>query len=260
MSTLAASNLTVTRGEREILHAIDIAFESGRVTALLGPNGAGKSTLLASLAGLLRPTSGAARLNDQSISELSSLSRAQRIGFLPQNPEIAWAVDVETLVGLGRIPHRHHSTKAQDAEAIANALHITATAQWSSRDVTTLSGGERARVLLARVLAGQPQWILADEPFAGLDPSHQFETAEMLQTLAAQGRGVIVTLHDLTLAARIADRVIVMCDGRVVSDGAPRDALSAETLLSAYGIEARWIEDRLAEAAPIIAITGRRRS
>jgi iron complex transport system ATP-binding protein len=109
-------------------------------------------------------------------------------------------------------------------------------------------------------LAGQPQWILADEPFAGLDPSHQFETAEMLRTLAAQGCGVIVTLHDLTLAARVADRVIVMCDGRVVSDGAPRDALSAEILLSAYGIEARWIEDELSEAAPMIAITGRRRS
>ena len=257
---LAASNLTIIRGTREILHSISVTFESGRVTAVLGPNGAGKSTLLASLAGLLRATPGAARLNDQSISELPSLARAQRIGFLPQNPEIAWAVDVETLVGLGRIPHRHDSTRAQDTAAIADAMCITATAQWASRDVTTLSGGERARVLLARVLAGEPEWILADEPFAGLDPAHQFETAEMLRTLAARGRGVIVTLHDLTLATQVADRVIVLCDGRLVADGAPRDALSPETLMSAYGIEARWIEDRPNGIDPMIAITGLRRS
>jgi ABC-type cobalamin/Fe3+-siderophores transport system ATPase subunit len=254
MSVLVASNLTVNRGGREILRSLDVAFESGFVTAVLGPNGSGKSTLLATLAGLLRANGGGVRLDEQNIATLPALVRAQRLGFLHQNPEIVWAVDVETVVGLGRIPHRHVSTKAHDAEAVSEALRITGTAEWATRDVTTLSGGERARVLLARVLAGEPEWILADEPFAGLDPAHQFETAEMFRALAAQGRGVVVTLHDLTLAARVADRVIVLTDGRVIADGPPRTALSTDILMNAYGIEARWIDD----AAPMIAITGRR--
>jgi iron complex transport system ATP-binding protein len=255
MSALVASNLMVKRGGREILRSLDVAFESGYVTAVLGPNGSGKSTLLATLAGLLRADAGSVRLDNQNIATLPALVRAQRIGFLHQNPEIMWAVDVETVVGLGRIPHRHISTRAHDLEAIAEALRVTGTGEWAARDVTTLSGGERARVLLARVLAGEPEWILADEPFAGLDPAHQFETAEMFRALAAQSRGVVVTLHDLTLAARIADRVIVLADGRIVADGPPRSALSTDTLMSAYGIEARWIDD----ATPMIAITGRRR-
>jgi iron complex transport system ATP-binding protein len=258
MSQLIASGLTVNRGGRPILRAIDCTFEAGHVTAVLGPNGAGKSTLLSTLAGLLPVNAGTVRLDDQNIFTLPALLRAQRLGYLPQNPEIAWAVDVQTVVGLGRIPHRHVSTKAQDTEAIEAAMRITATAEWASRDVTTLSGGERARVLLARVLAGEPEWILADEPFAGLDPAHQFETAEMFQTLAAKGRGLVVTLHDLTLAARVADRVIVICDGRIVADGSPREALSPDTLMSAYGIEARWIDDAGMGASPMIAITGRR--
>jgi iron complex transport system ATP-binding protein len=258
-STLAATNLTVTRGGRTILPSLDVSFDSGQITAVLGPNGAGKSTLLAALAGLLEASEGAVHLDNTALADIAPRLRARRIGFLPQNPEIAWPVDVLTLVGLGRIPHRPQSKQADDAIAVARALQITSTTEWAQRDVTTLSGGERARVLFARVLAGEPEWILADEPFAGLDPAHQFEMAELLQSLAAEGRGIVCTLHDLTLAARVADRVIVMCDGRIVADGPPRTALSPETLLSAYGIEAHWITENQGAAAPLIAIVGRRR-
>jgi iron complex transport system ATP-binding protein len=123
--------------------------------------------------------------------------------------------------------------------------------------VTTLSGGERARVLLARVLAGESEWILADEPFTGLDPSHQFEAAELLRSVADQGGGVVITIHDLTLAARIADRVVILDGGRVVADGAPQAALTPQILRNVYGIDADWIADSRGTKAPIIAIHGR---
>jgi iron complex transport system ATP-binding protein len=259
MSTLAAISMVVNRGGRTILHSISVAFESGKVTAVLGPNGAGKSTLLASLAGLLRTQSGEARLDNECVSRMPAALRARRIGFLPQIPEIAWPVDVETLVALGRIPHRAVASQAENERAISAALNITGTAAWAARDITTLSGGERARVLFARLLAGEPQWMLADEPFAGLDPAHQFETAELLRSFAAQGRGVVLTLHDLTLAAQVADRVVLMCDGQILADGAPSEALTPETLLVAYGIETQWIKLAKPAAAPMIAIVGRHR-
>ena len=259
MSALAASNLTVERGGREILKLLDVAFRSGQVTALLGPNGAGKSTLLAGLAGLLRASHGAVTLDQEDLSTLKPQARSRRIGFLPQNPEIAWPIDVQTLVALGRIQHRQTSSSANNTRAIAEAMRITDTSQWASRDVTSLSGGERARALLARVLAGEPEWILADEPFAGLDPAHQFEACELFRTLAASGRGVIVTLHDLTLAARVADRVVVMVEGRIIADDAPREAMSRELLRKAYGIEAQWVHEDSQGSGSVIAILGRHR-
>lgn len=259
MSTLSASALTVNRGGRSILHSISVAFASGQVTAVLGPNGAGKSTLLATLAGLLPAAQGDVRLGDEAVARMPPRLRARRIGFLPQLPEIAWPVDVETLVSLGRIPYQRHASKAENEQAVARALALTGTADWSSRDVTTLSGGERARVLFARLLAGEPEWMLADEPFAGLDPAHQFETAELLRSFAAAGRGVIFTLHDLTLAARVADRIVLMCEGRIMADGTPHEALTPATLLEAYGIEAHWVAGARSELPPMIAIVGRHR-
>jgi iron complex transport system ATP-binding protein len=132
----------------------------------------------------------------------------------------------------------------------------TEVAQWADRTVTTLSGGERARVLLARVLAGESEWILADEPFTGLDPSHQFEAAELLRAAADQGGGVVLTIHDLTLAARISDRVIIIDNGRIVADGAPREALTPKILRDVYNIDAEWL-DGVSGMPPTIAIHGR---
>jgi iron complex transport system ATP-binding protein len=259
MSRLTIQALQFVRGERRILDDINLHFESGCVTAVLGPNGAGKSTLLASVAGLLEPASGKIDLDGQSISAMPASARARRISFLPQSPEIAWPIDVETLVGLARIPFHGVSSAAEDAAAVTRAMESTQIAQWSKRTVTTLSGGERARALLARIFAGEPEWILADEPFAGLDPSHQFEAADLLCAYARGGRGVVLTIHDLTLAARIADRIVILQQGRVVADGTPSEALTPATLRSVYGIDAEWLtvtgpsEQRI----PLIAIHGR---
>lgn len=252
-STLKIGGLQFRRGSRVVLDAIDLQLQSGAVTAVLGPNGAGKSTLLSCIAGLLRPERGAVELDGMSLQSLPAMQRARRIAFLPQTPEIAWAVDVQTLVGLGRIPFHGIASDEEDRAAVARAMAKTEVTQWADRTVTTLSGGERARVLLARVLAGESDWILADEPFTGLDPSHQFEAAELLRAAADQGGGVVLTIHDLTLAARIADRVVIINDGRIVADGTPRDALSPSILRDVYKIDAQWLDG----TPPTIAIHGR---
>lgn len=255
-SSLLVAELTLERSQRTLLDTINVRFASGNVTAVLGPNGAGKSTLLGCMAGLLQPSRGTVELDGSPLTALAADERARRIAFLPQNPEISWPVDVATLVGLGRIPFRRRASDADNEAAVRRAMQATHTTQWSQRLVTTLSGGERARVLLARVLAGESDWILADEPFAGLDPAHQFEAADLLRSLASQGHGVLLTIHDLALAARIADRVIVLHRGRIVADGTPEAALTPTTLREVYGIEAQWLSVR-ERGVPLIAIHGR---
>ncbi|MBS0408631.1 MAG: ABC transporter ATP-binding protein [Proteobacteria bacterium] len=240
---LAAQGLTLALGRRPILRGVDLAFRPGEVTAIVGPNGAGKSTLLSVLVGLRRPDAGEVRLDGLALQALAPRERARRIGFLPQSPEVAWAVDVETLVGLGRIPHIGAAgLSAADREAVARALEATAMTAFAGRDVTTLSGGERARALIARVLAGEPAWLVADEPLAGLDPGHQLDAADLFRAFAAAdpAHGVVLTLHDLAMAARCADRLVVLNDGQVIADGTPAEALTPEVLARAYGVRARF--------------------
>jgi iron complex transport system ATP-binding protein len=256
-STIKINGLQFLRGSRTVLDSIDLQLQSGSITAVLGPNGAGKSTLLSCIAGLLDTQPGTIELDGASLASMPAMQRARRIAFLPQIPEIAWAVDVATLVSLGRIPFQGVTSDAEDRAAIASAMERTHVTQWSDRTVTTLSGGERARVLLARILAGESDWILADEPFTGLDPSHQFEAAELLRSVADQGCGVVLTIHDLTLAARIADRVVILDDGRIVADGAPRDALTPKILREVYAVDAQWLTDPAGNTPPTIAVHGR---
>jgi iron complex transport system ATP-binding protein len=256
MNTIRASQLSFSRGPRPILKDIDLTLQPGRLTAILGPNGAGKSTLLANMAGLSKPNRGHVELGGTELRALSSRERARRIAYLPQLPEIAWPIDVETLVGLGRIPFAGVATERENCMAVLRAMEMTATTHWSRRLVTELSGGERARVLLARVFAGTSQWILADEPFTGLDPAHQFEAVESVRRFVAEGGGVVLTVHDLSLAARTADRVIVLNDGRIVADGTPEEALDPAVLRSVYGVETEWLVAG-ARRTPVIAIHGR---
>lgn len=236
---LAASNLCLTLGETRVLDDVSAAFAPGRVTAILGPNGAGKSTLLACLMGLRRADSGVVSLGGIPRNSLDRRDLARRIGFLPQTADVHWDVDVETLVSLGRFPHRGRwgDTDA-DRAAVAAALAATDMARFSGRVVNTLSGGERGRALLARVLAGTPEWLLADEPLASLDPAHQIDVLDCLRDIAASGAGVVVVLHDLNQAARVADEILLMRGGRVVAHGAPDVALSPALIAQTYGVTA----------------------
>ncbi|MDP2215103.1 ABC transporter ATP-binding protein [Phenylobacterium sp.] len=241
MSRLQAEHLRLALAGKPILNGIDATFHSGEVVAILGANGAGKSTLLACLTGLRTPDEGAVSLDGAQLAQIPSRLRARRLGFIPQTPEIAWGLEVRALVGLGRTPWLGaRGLGAQDEAAVERALSAADLHPLSARDVTTLSGGERARVLIARALAGEPDWLLADEPLAGLDPRHQLDAADLFRRMAHErGCGVIVTLHDLTLAARLADRILVLGSGRVLADGTPQAALTPEVLAMAYGVEAK---------------------
>ena len=221
------------------LEAATLDLRPGAITAICGPNGAGKSTLLAVLAGLLAPASGTVSLDSAPLASLPARTRAQAIGYLPQNAEIAWDIDVATLAGLGRLPWR--TSADEDRAAIAQALTATDLLRLAHRRVSQLSGGERARALLARVLAGGPRWILADEPLAALDLAHQAALLRTFRALASQGVGVVVVLHDLARAMNGADRAIVLEQGRIVADGLPKDALGSARLVQTWGVMAKWI-------------------
>ena len=235
---LSAERVSVSLRGQPALSDVTARFERGRVTALLGPNGAGKSTLLGCLAGLRRPDSGRAFIDGVDVLALDRRVRARRIGLLPQGGEVHWDIDVAALVALGRFPHRGRwGESAADVAAVTRAMSATDVTQFAARPATRLSGGERGRALLARVLAGEPEWLLADEPLASLDPSHQLDVLDRLRDVAAQGAGVVLVLHDLSHAARVADDVVLLRKGKVVAHGARDEVLGADQLRAAFGIE-----------------------
>ncbi len=236
---LSAGNAVL--GQR--LQDVSATLELGQLTAICGPNGAGKSTLLSALAGLLPLDSGQVLLDGQSLAELPPKERARRIGYLPQSGEAAWDIAVRSVVALGRLPHGGLGDDAVDAALGELSLETLA-----DRPISTLSGGEKARALLARVFAGEPEWILADEPLAALDLAHQLALLASLKARAAAGVGVVIVLHDLALAMNHADRVVVLDRGRVAADGAPEEALSARILNDVWGVQGRWIGEEGARA------------
>jgi iron complex transport system ATP-binding protein len=254
--SLSFHDLSLTLRERPVLHAVSGALAMGAVTVILGANGAGKSTLLSCLAGLREPDSGQVLLDGQPLAAMPPQHRARLIGLLPQQADIHWNVNVRMLVALGRLPHRGRwGLHADDERAIDTALAATDCKHLASRKAQRLSGGEQARVLLARVLAGEPRWILADEPFASLDPAHQLDAAACLRTAAVQGAGVAVVLHDLTQAARLADQVIVMKEGRLLAAGTVGEVMTPTVLEAAYGVRVHVGQDE--DGAPLIVPVAR---
>jgi iron complex transport system ATP-binding protein len=253
---LAFDTLSLNLGGRPILRGVCGSLAAGEITVILGANGAGKSTLLSCLAGLRRPDDGTVLLDREPLLQLAANERARRIGLLPQQADIHWNVNVRTLVGLGRLPHRGRwGLGPEDHAAIERAMAATDCAMLAERKAQRLSGGEQARVLLARVLAGEPRWILADEPFASLDPAHRLDAAVCLRKAANDGVGVVVVVHDLTQAARLADRVIVMKDGAILAAGPVAQVLTPVVLEQAFGVHVHVAVD--AAGAPVIVATSR---
>jgi iron complex transport system ATP-binding protein len=230
MTLLALHGMTVLRGGRRVLGPVDLTLVPGECAALIGPNGAGKTTLMRAALGLLACT------GRSSLAALPSAERARAAAFLPQGRAIAWPVTVERLVALGRMPHR--AGVAADTAAVAAALAAMDLAALRDRPATALSGGEQARALIARVLAQEAPLILADEPTAGLDPAAQIRAMESFAAHARAGGAVLVSLHDLGLAARHCGRLILLDGGRVVAEGPPRAVLTAEHLAGVFGIRA----------------------
>jgi iron complex transport system ATP-binding protein len=221
------------------LAGVSLELRPGEVTAICGPNGAGKSSLLACLAGLLHPDQGTVTLDGAALSHMPASARARAIGYLPQTPEIAWDLSVETLVSLGRIPWGG-APRGEAVEAIDAAIAQMDLAHLRHRPASRLSGGERARALMARVLATRPDWLLADEPLANLDLAHAASLIARFREQAGAGRGVVLVLHDLASAMNHADRVNVMRNGRVLADGPPGEALAEDVISRVWGVHAQW--------------------
>jgi iron complex transport system ATP-binding protein len=232
-------NVSVSLGGRQVVRDISLELPRGRLAALVGPNGAGKTSVLRALVGLL-PHSGDVALDGTPVSTLGRKERARRISYLPQGHEAHWPLPARDIVALGRVPHGADPTRlsSDDAAIVEEALRLTDTMHLADRPVTALSGGERARVALARVFAVRAPVILADEPIAALDPSHQLAVMAALKRAAGAGALVIAVTHDLGLAARFGDIVAVMEGGRLAAAGRPCEALTDEVLRSVFGVQA----------------------
>lgn len=245
---LRAEGITVDVRGAQILRGVDMAVRPGEVHGLIGPNGAGKSTLLRTVAGLVRPTSGQVWAGDVPVRHLAPRDRARLLAFLPQDTTITAALDVRTVVSLGRYAHRPRLSRwrgdldAVDAGIVDAALARVGVTHLADRPVTALSGGQRQLALIAKQLAQQSRVLLLDEPVSALDIGYQLEVLDLLRGLADDGHGIAVVLHDLNLAARSCHRLTVIADGRVRCSGRPESVLVEDVIDDLYGI--RSVVDR----------------
>lgn len=253
---LTLEDVGIVRDGQPVIAGVSARFRPGRVTIILGPNGAGKSSLIKAMAALI-PFTGSIAIGGSPLAALSPRDRARQIGYLPQDGVIHWNVRAREAVALGRTPHRSPfaALSNDDHAAIHDAMAATDTLALADRSLDTLSGGERARVLLARVLAGRPAWLLADEPLASLDPAHQIDILARLGGLAASGMGIVLVLHDLAQAARLADDALLLKAGRAVACGPADEVLTAPTLGALFDVEIAMMSMSSGRAMPLV--TGR---
>ncbi|MGD9785227.1 MAG: ABC transporter ATP-binding protein [Hyphomicrobiaceae bacterium] len=241
--TLAARDLSVELGGRTVLSGVTLTLEAAQVVAVVGPNGAGKSTMLRALAGLAVPASGIVTLGGEDMAAMSPDAIARRIAYVPQSRTLGWPVSVREVVTLGRLPHgttsRRGRNVAEDNAAIDGALAQMDVQHLATRPATDLSGGELARVLLARALAQDTPIVIADEPTAGLDLAHVLELFAIFARLAAEGRLVVVALHDLSLALRFCHRTAFLAQGELLAAGRSEEVITAERVSGAFGVTAR---------------------
>jgi iron complex transport system ATP-binding protein len=257
---LQASALSVGYGERLVVDGLDLDVVGGTVTAVIGPNGCGKSTLLRALGRLLTPRSGTVLLDGKRIDKMPTREVAKVLGMLPQAPQAPEGLTVADLVARGRHPHQawYRQWSSDDEAAVAEALRMTGMHDLSERAVDELSGGQRQRAWISMALAQGTDLLLLDEPTTYLDLAHQIDVLDLVQRLHAEaGRTVVMVLHDLTLAARYAERLVAMKNGRIVAVGTPAEVLTEQMLLEVFGLDARVVPDPVA-GTPLVVPTGSR--
>jgi len=235
---LSASLVNIHKDETHIVKDVSLSVNANELVGLIGPNGAGKSTLLSALCGIDDIASGSISLDGSELRRLSIKEKASRMGWVEQQGSVHWPVSVERLVMLGRIPHLPAWGKPQDSdiEAVESAMLAADVLYLRNQVVTTLSGGEKSRALLARALAAQPTLLFADEPVSALDLGHQLQTMQLLRDYADKNKAAVVVLHDLSLAARYCDKLYMMNEGRIVASGDVSTVLTAENLERVYGV------------------------
>jgi iron complex transport system ATP-binding protein len=245
--SLEAKAVTVRLAGRVILEAASCTADRGCITAIIGPNGAGKSTLLRAMAGLLPLAGGVVEIDGRALGSFSRRDLARQIAYLPQDRTVHWPLAARTIVGLGRLPHGDRADGPDEASGAAmRAMDVV---ELADRPISQLSGGEQARVLVARALAQESGILIADEPTAGLDPAHALELFAIFTRLAAEGRAVTIALHDLTLAARFCHHVVLLVAGCVAASGPTAEVLTPEPLSAAFGVS---IARGMIEGVPVV--------
>ncbi|MYR37216.1 ATP-binding cassette domain-containing protein [Streptomyces sp. SID4944] len=258
VSRLAARGVTVGYGGRAVIDGLDVEIPPGVVTTIIGPNGCGKSTLLRTLTRLLRPTDGTVVLDGEDIAKLRTRDVAKKLGLLPQAPVAPEGLTVGDLVARGRHPHQSwlRQWSSDDAGVVERALTMTGVADLADRPVDSLSGGQRQRVWISMTLAQGTDLLLLDEPTTYLDLAHAIDVLDLVDDLHESGCTVVMVLHDLNLATRYSDNLIVMRSGRILAQGHPRDVITAELLHEAFGLQATVIDDPVGDR-PLIVPIGR---
>lgn len=251
MAEWLIDGLGVSLGGRRVVENVSAVVRSGELVGLVGANGAGKSSLLRAALGLLPADAGSSRIDGTETARMRPQERARQIAYLPQARPLAWPLCVADVAALGRFSHGVPGGRlgAADQEAVARALAATGLSGFAARRTDQLSGGELARVHIARALAAEAPLLAADEPTAGLDPAQALAVMETVKGYCARGGAALVILHDLALAARYADRVLVLADGRLIADGSPREALAPGVLAAAFGLRGRIA---LVDGAPVL--------
>ncbi|WP_329237503.1 ABC transporter ATP-binding protein [Streptomyces sp. NBC_01460] len=255
---LAARGVSVGYGGRTVIDGLDVAVPSGLITTIIGPNGCGKSTLLRTLTRLLKPTAGAVVLDGEDIVTLRTREVARKLGLLPQAPVAPEGLTVADLVARGRHPHQSwlRQWSSDDAAVVERALAMTGVSDLADRPVDSLSGGQRQRVWISMTLAQGTDLLLLDEPTTYLDLAHAIDVLDLVDDLHESGRTVVMVLHDLNLATRYSDNLVVMREGAILAQGHPRDVVTAELLEEAFGLRAMVIDDPVGDR-PLIVPIGR---
>nr|WP_237534587.1 ABC transporter ATP-binding protein [Streptomyces sp. SID3343] len=255
---MEARGVTVGYGSRIVIDHLDVAIPTGVVTTIIGPNGCGKSTLLRTLSRLLKPSKGTVVLDGEDIVKLKTRDVAKKLGLLPQGPVAPEGLTVADLVATGRHPHQSwvRQWSSDDAAVVARALAMTGVSDLAERPVDALSGGQRQRVWISMTLAQGTDLLLLDEPTTYLDLAHAVDVLDLVDDLHESGSTVVMVLHDLNLATRYSDNLVVMREGSVLAQGHPRDVITAELLHEAFGLRARVVDDPVADR-PLIVPIGR---
>ena len=253
---VSAREVTFAVEAAKLLDAVSLRADKGQLVGLIGPNGSGKSTFLHTIAGLLRLQSGAVSLSGRDLSDMSAKEVASGLALVPQIAPYTHGFTSMELVLMGRYPHLgRFQVEGQEDDSIArHAMRLTETERYAERTLDTMSGGERQRVFVSRALAQQPKVLLLDEPTSNLDVLHQLKVFELVRRLVDDGLTAIAAIHDLNLAARYCDRMVLLSEGRVLAEGTPEDVLVQDTMREAFGVESSVYRDPVTGALALTVI------